>query len=335
MACSSSSLARCMLSASKTGGRAGMPEPLWRQVLDAADRRAAAFVRAYIRAVEQARGRLDARRIEAHLRAFRVDEAARMAEEAWSLAAVEWAPRVSNDVLDALHEGADIARRARQLRLSVAFDRTNPASTAWARDRAAALVTRVTEDVRQAVRVIVTEAFERQIDVRDTARAIRGVIGLRPDQVRAAARYREELQALAASQQPVTRATRMRRLSSRGLTPAKVDAWVQRYEDRLLRQRADLIARTEILTAEHRGQLALWRQQAEAGLLPDGTVKRWIVTPDDRLCPACAAMDGQRRLIFEPFDGGAYGPVIMPPLHPACRCAVALAEIPAGGRRAA
>lgn len=313
-----------------------MPEPLWRRVLDASDRRAAAFVRAYIRAVEQARGRVEARRIEAHLRTYQIDEAARLVSEAWALAAREWAPLVSNAVLAALEEGADLAGTAPQLRLALAFDRTNPASTAWARERAAALVTRVTEDVRQAVRAIVTDAFERQVDVRDTARAIRRVIGLRPDQVRAAARYRDELQALAASQQPVTRATRMRRLSSRGLTPAKVDAWVQRYEERLLRQRADLIARTEILTAEHQGQLALWRQQVEAGLLPDGTVKRWIVTPDDRLCPVCAVMDGQRRRLFEPFDAGPFGLVMMPPAHPACRCSAAIAEIPTtGGQRAA
>jgi hypothetical protein len=50
--------------------------------------------------------------------------------------------------------------------------------------------------------------------------------------------------------------------------------------------------------------------------------KVWIVTPDDRLCPICAAMGDERTAIDGTFAFGGKAP----PRHPNCRCAIGLEE---------
>lgn len=80
--------------------------------------------------------------------------------------------------------------------------------------------------------------------------------------------------------------------------------------------RAELIARTEVMTAVHEGQRAAWRQATEEGLLSGNERRTWIATGDENTCPICDGLDGQ----VADFDGeypGGYGG---PPAHPRCRC---------------
>lgn len=79
--------------------------------------------------------------------------------------------------------------------------------------------------------------------------------------------------------------------------------------------RADLIARTEAMTAANEGQRQAWDQAVDEGLLTGNEQAEWIATSD--ACPECEALDGELR----PLDGeylhdGGDGP----PLHPNCRC---------------
>lgn len=85
--------------------------------------------------------------------------------------------------------------------------------------------------------------------------------------------------------------------------------------------RAETIARTETMKAANRGQQDAWDQAVQHGLLNDDDVEQeWIVTPDDRLCLVCEALDGVRAKLGEEFDDGIDGP----PAHPNCRCTVGL-----------
>lgn len=87
--------------------------------------------------------------------------------------------------------------------------------------------------------------------------------------------------------------------------------------------RAETIARTETISASVNGQQELWDQAVEEGLLTGTESQEWIITPDDRLCPICEAIEGQTVPLGEPFvtdDGEVDGP----PAHPRCRCAVGL-----------
>lgn len=83
--------------------------------------------------------------------------------------------------------------------------------------------------------------------------------------------------------------------------------------------RAQLIARTESMRAAHAGQRIAWQQGVDAGIVPPGAKRVWIVTDDDRLCPDCADLDGETANIDGEYDAG-YAWVDGPPLHPQCRC---------------
>ncbi len=88
-------------------------------------------------------------------------------------------------------------------------------------------------------------------------------------------------------------------------------------------RRALTIARTETIRASNMGQQELWRAQRNGGRLTGHEQREWIVTPDDRLCPQCAAMEGA----LAPFDQAFSNGVMVPPLHPNCRCTIALVPL--------
>ena len=86
------------------------------------------------------------------------------------------------------------------------------------------------------------------------------------------------------------------------------------------------------ITSSNHGQLMLWNQAAEKGLLDPRTTRRiWIATSG--ACPYCAALDGKTVGFTEQFssereaaDGTPKDPVIVmaPALHPHCRCTSSL-----------
>lgn len=218
---------------------------------------------------------------------------------------------------------------ARSVNVGVSFNLENPRATRWAATVGAARVTEVSEETVAAIRSIISRGFTEGRHPYETARLIRGpkdpdtgqyrssVIGLTERQAKAVWNYRDELQNDEIERDTVTE-----------------DRMVERYRDELLLSRAETIARTETIAASNEGQQELWRQARETGVLT-GTERRiWIVTPDDRLCEACLSMgnahgDVERSVgLDEEFDdeGGEFDPVLVPPLHPNCRCAVGLVD---------
>lgn len=190
-----------------------------------------------------------------------------------------------------------------------AFTQVNARAVERAASKAtAALIKAASAGTRQAVRVAVRDAVagvEGRASAQAAARTIRAVVGLDPRRALAVTRYRK-------------------RLVEQGADPATAAARAARYADKLLGQRATTIARTEILSASNEGRLAAWRAAQEKGLLREGQRRVWVVTPDDRLCPSCEAMDGQTVDLGEPFESDDFGAVDAPPLHPNCRCTTVL-----------
>jgi SPP1 gp7 family putative phage head morphogenesis protein len=92
----------------------------------------------------------------------------------------------------------------------------------------------------------------------------------------------------------------------------------KQYEDILAavgdEARAEVIARTESMTAANAGQREGWDQAVEAGLLPEDATVSWIATDVDP-CPECEALDGVSRTLDGEYPSGEF-----PPLHPNCRC---------------
>lgn len=78
--------------------------------------------------------------------------------------------------------------------------------------------------------------------------------------------------------------------------------------------RADLIARTETMTATNQGQREAWGQAVDAGLLSGRERRTWIAT--EGACPLCEELDGEVVDLDKEYSNGGDGP----PLHPNCRC---------------
>jgi hypothetical protein len=219
---------------------------------------------------------------------------------------------------------AAAVRELPTLTARMAFNVTNPEATKAAERSAAQLVTQVTDETRQAIRSVVQKAFSEQLTPRDTAKLIRPLIGLTERQALAVINLRYDL-------------------IKQGVPGERIYAAVEKYAAKLLKQRAELIARTEIIRASTEGQRELWRQAKAQGLISREMQIVWITTPDDRLCPTCAAMDGQTVGI----ESGSFAvetrtsrrsrryAVSGPPAHPRCRCTVGLKRKPATGRIAA
>jgi len=88
--------------------------------------------------------------------------------------------------------------------------------------------------------------------------------------------------------------------------------------------RAETIARTETMAASNGGQREAWAQAVNDGLLNGDEEEEWITTPDDKTCPICLPMDGEKKPLGGKFNvDGAQ--IDGPPAHPRCRCTTGLA----------
>lgn len=192
---------------------------------------------------------------------------------------------------------------------------TNPLATAAAERTAAAMVTGVSRETRKAIRTIVVEAFKDGLSPRQTAQLIKPLIGLTERQALAVLRQRRLLQAS-------------------GKTAAQVKQALDRYTATLLRQRAEMIARTEIIRASTDGKVEAWRQAKAQGRLGQDLRTTWIVTPDDKLCPICEPLDGAIAVIGGTFSVNGQS-LSGPPAHPNCRCTVGLVSATKAARRVA
>jgi SPP1 gp7 family putative phage head morphogenesis protein len=95
-----------------------------------------------------------------------------------------------------------------------------------------------------------------------------------------------------------------------------------RYAGQQHRYRAMMIARTELASAYNHGMYSDIRYAQEQGLLGD-VVKVWVTAGDDRVCPICKALDGEKASMNDMFSNGEF----IPPAHPHCRCGIEYREI--------
>lgn len=200
--------------------------------------------------------------------------------------------------------GAGVAHQGlRASGLSMRFDLINPSAVTWTQAHAGDLITGITAETREAVRRLVEQAFREGRDGRQTARAIRDIVGLTDRQAIAVQRFRE-------------------RLIEDGVPFERLMARAEKYAEAQRRWRATNIARTEINTASNAGQQALWQEAKIQGLIhPENTRRVWMTTDDDRRdTEICEPLDGVETGLAEPFPGG----YMHPPAHPSCRCAVSL-----------
>jgi SPP1 gp7 family putative phage head morphogenesis protein len=310
-----------------------------------ADRRAPAIRRAFVEAVSKMQTGDLRRQLDEAVNRGALDEAFRLAADAWrAIAEADLQIQIAEQVLQTLQQAgreteqeitrvSRTFRAARGVQTAIRFDITNPLAVDWARTRSASLVRQITADQEAVLRQVIARATAGELNPRQVTREIQQTVGLLPQQEQAAATFRRELQALAGRDEIGSLNLRGRRVSNRGLTASKIEDRVDAYRERLRRQRAEAISRTELQAAANEGQLQSWTQARAKGQIPPSMEKQWLTTPDDRTCPLCLPLDGQSVPIDQPFRT-ALGPKMTPPLHPLCRCAMTLGE-PRGRRSAA
>lgn len=190
--------------------------------------------------------------------------------------------------------------------MNLSFNVRNPYSQKIIDDDVGTLIRDVTQQAKDQVKAIISDAFEYGGHPYETAKEIRQFIGLTDNQRRMAN-------------------NRFQSLVDDGMSEEEAYTQGETYTEDLIVRRSETIARTETIRAANGGQQAAWDQASEAGLI-DGMKKKWIITPDDRLCEYCLAIADTGPIdLDEKFTDGMIE-VLTPPLHPNCRCAMGLVK---------
>lgn len=208
------------------------------------------------------------------------------------------------------------------------FDARNSRAEEWLRSQSSRLITEITDDAREATQSLLARNAERGTAPRTTAldlvgrinrttgRREGGIIGLGSQREAWSARALDELTSGDPAQMLayLNRKARDRRFDgivNRAIRDEKPVAagdaqkLVGRYRDRLLRQRGEMIARTELLGSVHAAQDEGLEQLIESGKVSRQNIKSvWDTAEDGAQRDSHGAMDGQVRGQGEPFVSG-------------------------------
>ena len=223
------------------------------------------------------------------------------------------------------------------------FDMVNDAAVRAMQENNLRLVQQFTDQQRRASQEALGQGVTLGENPRQVAERFRDSIGLTQRQVRTVANYERLLRMR--SPEALTRALRDRRFDSTirraiendtPLTDDQIRRMVDRYRSRMIKQRAETIARTEAQRSVHIGQHEAMRQAVEAGhVTADQIVREWNTAADERVRDfpgqtSHVTMDGQKQIGLDaPFVSGAGNSLLYPtdPGAPAydtinCRCVV-------------
>lgn len=173
----------------------------------------------------------------------------------------------------------------------------------WAKKHSGKLIIDISKAQERAVRKAITLAQREGHHPGTISKLVRNLVGL--DQRRASALTNFKLSALKS-----------------GVSESKVDAMADRYHKRLVRQRADVIARQETQMAMNVGRTSLWHDIVDTGVIAGSQVTReWMASMDERMDEdgICEALHGEKVGLDDEFPGGYYAP---PDPHVLCRCDV-------------
>lgn len=190
-----------------------------------------------------------------------------------------------------------------------AFNFRNPKAIQWASDYVGNNIREVEQETRTAIRTLIENALKYGGHPYETAKEIKQFIGLTDKQMQSILNYKREL-------------------STSGLSVLKIDELVEIQKQKMIKVRAETIARTETIDAANQGQLLHWDDMASKGYLDKKYIKKkWSITPDDRLCLVCGSIGGEIVNMDEPFSWGG----MRPTRHPKCRCSLSLIEVDENG----
>lgn len=180
----------------------------------------------------------------------------------------------------------------------------------WVATEGARRITRINAATRGQVREVLASALRDELTPTRAAQEIGRHTGLTPAQSRALRRYEATL---------VERRIPTEQADTEYVREA-IASDVERYRERLLRQRGSLIVETETQAAVQAGERLWWEEAGAQGRVSlERTTKRWATVQDERVCPICAPLHGVEIPFGELFSSGEFEGE-GPPSHPGCRC---------------
>ena len=189
------------------------------------------------------------------------------------------------------------------------FDVTNPYTTRWIRSHSAELVALISEQARESIRRVISLAYISGESPIQTAQQLKTMVGLLPRETMWVRNHQERLIAQNLPRDAVRRST-------------------EAYVKRVLRERGERIARTEVIRANETGRLHAWKVARDEGLIDVGAMKRWQSGVVDPTCKICRDLHGQIVPLDEPFYSNVLKrAVLAPPAHPHCRCSTSLKQV--------
>lgn len=234
------------------------------------------------------------------------------------------ATTVQNGVYTA---GAAAAAAVNLTGATFVFNQLNPRLITWLQTYNLGLIRQINEQTKEGVRTFLLEGMRAGDNPKETARQIKGVIGLTDRQAKAVANYRKQLERFHERRSAENfglgnRISRVngtqvfkpgadgkpkdgineRRLrdfrfdgqlkrsmeTGKPLSKAQIDKMVAAYERKYLAYRSRTIARTEATRTNNMGIQDAWQQALDKGVVKeDLTRKMWIVARDERLCEVC------------------------------------------------
>lgn len=225
----------------------------------------------------------------------------------------------------------------------ISFDQVNYRGVEKMRANQLRLIREFTNGQRDTLRYVMTDGIAAGIGPREQARRFREVVGLTERQAKAVLNYRRLLGQVGDNDatdqaEALTRALRDKRYDrgilsairdGRPLDQAHIDKMVERYRQRYVKYRAEMIARTEALRSVHEGVAEAFDQAIDSGdIEADQIEQKWSSSRDHRVRDTHRYLNGQKRKIGEVWTT-SNGSLRYPgdPMAPAsetvqCRCIV-------------
>lgn len=193
----------------------------------------------------------------------------------------------------------------------VTFDTNDSAAVRRAAQSEYELITGFTQEQRAKTRAIVTDGLRRGVNPREMARDLRDSIGLTETQEQHVRNYRRALEegrfhdarSRELHDDRYNPALRTARSNGQPLTSKQVDTFTERYRENYIKHRAEVIARTEALSAANAGHSDAMRQAVDRGdVEQDQLENEWHAAGHGKnRRDLHQAMDGKRVLFGEDF----------------------------------
>lgn len=196
-----------------------------------------------------------------------------------------------------------IKRAAKDLLLEYGGDFADPMMDAmddYITKHGGKLIREISTKQYRAINTLVRQAtMTDTMTVDELARAIRPCIGLTEYQVGRVKRFYEQLR-------------------EQGVTHKKALKRQMVYAAKLHRERAALIAQTEMAFTYNAATKKVVADSVAQGFVGTDSKRYWLTADDEHVCEKCDAIDNVLVGLNEPFPNG----MMDPPGHPGCRCGV-------------